>query len=296
MEIKILSHAKINLTLEVLYRRFDGFHQVETVMQELRLADVLYLEDLPDGRIELICDHPLLPADESNLAYRAAECFQSRYAPGKGVKIRLKKNIPLAAGLGGGSSNAAAVLKGLQVLWDISVKEESLVEMAGCLGSDVSFFLYGGTALATGRGELIRPLAPFPQVKVLLVSPANLMLSAGRVYNALVLNKPADKVKTKQFVRILEMERARETCLLHRLLDLLTNDLETAAFSLEKEIKFLKEELKRFGLAALLSGSGPTVFALSTEKDRLEQVRNEMAARGYNTILTETKGPSLRGL
>jgi len=286
----MLSHAKINLTLEVLYRRFDGFHQLETVMQELRLADVLYLEDLPGERIELTCDHPLLPADERNLAYRAAECFQSRYAPGRGVKIRLNKKIPLSAGLGGGSSNAAAVLKGLQVLWNISLKEESLLEMAGRLGSDVPFFLYGGTALATGRGELVRPLAPFPPVKVLLVSPADFMLSTGRVYNALVLDKMADKDKTKKFVRILEKER--ETCLLPRLLDLLTNDLETAAFSLKKEIKFLKEQLQRFGLTALLSGSGPTVFALSTEKDRLEQICKELAARGYNAILTETKGPS----
>jgi len=286
MGIKILSHAKINLTLEILYRRSDGFHQLETVMQELKLADTLYLEEVPGGEIALTCDHPLVPADGSNLAYRAAACFQSRYAPGKGVKIFLKKKIPVAAGLGGGSSNAAAVLKGLQILWDMPLKEEALLEMAAHLGSDVSFFLYGGTALATGRGELVRPLPPFPRVKVLLVSPANLMLSTARVYGALVLDK-LSKERTKEFVRILENEK--EVNLL-QLLNLLTNDLEKAAFSLEKDILLLKKQLQSYGFTVLLSGSGPTVFALSTEEERLERACKELSGRGYNAILTETKG------
>ena len=286
----MLSHAKINMTLEVLCRRSDGFHEIETVMQELQLADCLYLDDLPGGGIELLCDRPLLPTDEGNLAYRAAACFQAKYAPEKGVQIRLKKKIPIAAGLGGGSSNAAAVLKGLQILWNVPLKKELLLKMAACLGSDVSFFLFGGTALATGRGEQIRPLAPFPRVKVLLVSPANLMLSAARVYNALVLDKLAKGNKTREFVRLLEEEG--KTDLLSRLPGLLTNDLEEAAFSLEKEVLLLKKQLQSYGFTVLLSGSGPTVFALSTEEGRLKQAFRELTDKGYSAILTETKGPS----
>lgn len=289
MGLEILSHAKINLTLEVLYRRPDGFHQIETILQELELADSLYLEELPGGRIEILCDHPLVPADQENLAFRAAACFQD-YAPGRGVQIRLKKKIPVAAGLGGGSSNAAAVLKGLQILWDVPLKKELLLKMAAGLGSDVSFFLFGGTALATGRGEQIKPLPSFPRVKVLLVSPANLMLSAGRVYGALVPGKPAGKNKTRELVRVLQKERKED--LLSRLPDLLINDLEEAAFSLEKKVLLLKEILKSYGFTALLSGSGPTVFALSSGEDKLAEACRELAAKGYRTILTETKGAS----
>ncbi|NLX91585.1 MAG: 4-(cytidine 5'-diphospho)-2-C-methyl-D-erythritol kinase [Firmicutes bacterium] len=285
-----MSHAKINLTLEVLYRRPDGFHQIETVLQELELADSLYLEELPDGRIELFCDHPLLPADQGNLAFKAAVCFQE-YAPGRGVQIRLHKRIPIAAGLGGGSSNAAAVLKGLQILWGVPLKKELLFKMAADLGSDVSFFLCGGTALATGRGEQIRPLPPLPRAKVLLVSPANLMLSAGRVYGALVPGKQAGKNKTRELVKALEEER--EESLLSRLPDLLINDLEEAAFSLDHKILLLKEKLrKNYGFTALLSGSGPTVFALSYDEEKLAEACRELADKGYSTILTETKGTS----
>lgn len=289
MGLEILSHAKINLTLEVLYRRPDGFHQIETILQELELADSLYLEDLPGGRIEILCDHPLVPADQENLAFRAAACFQD-YAPGRGVQIRLKKKIPVAAGLGGGSSNAAAVLKGLQILWDVPLKKELLLKMAAGLGSDVSFFLFGGTALATGRGEQIKPLLSFPRVKVLLVSPANLMLSAGRVYGALVPGNRARRNKTRELVRVLQ--KVREKDLLSRLPGLLINDLEEAAFSLDKKILFLKEILKSYGFTALLSGSGPTVFALSDGDKKLAEACRELAAKGYSTILTETKGAS----
>lgn len=294
MSIKVSSHAKINLTLEVLCRRPDGFHELETIMQELQLADDVSLKNLPEGKIELECDHPLLPADEGNLAYKAAALFQEKYAPGRGVKILLKKRIPLAAGLGGGSSNAAAVLKGLGALWKVPLEKKLLTEAAASLGSDVPFFLCGGTALATGRGEKVRPLASFPRMGVLLVSPANLFLSAGRVYGALDLHKLIKRNKTRDFTRILE--EGKKADLFSLLPDLLTNDLEGAVFPLEKKVLLLKKQLEDFGFAALLSGSGPTVFALSSEEGRLEQAGRDLADRGFNVILTETKTPSSQGM
>ncbi|HHU75573.1 MAG TPA: 4-(cytidine 5'-diphospho)-2-C-methyl-D-erythritol kinase [Firmicutes bacterium] len=290
MGIWILSPAKINLTLEVLGRRPDGFHELETIMQELRLADELYLDDLPGGKIELECDHPLLPVDGGNLAYRAAACFQEKYAPGKGVRITLKKRIPLAAGLGGGSSNAAAVLKGLRTVWGVPLEEKQLMEMAATLGSDVSFFLRGGTALATGRGEKINPLPPFPRVKVLLVSPANFFLSAGEVYGALDLHKLVRKNKTGDFIRLLE--RGKPINLFSALPDLLTNDLEQAVFPLAQNVLLLKNKLRDLGFTALLSGSGPTVFALSPGVGRFREAGRDLAKSGFDVILTETKGPS----
>ena len=292
--INILSHAKINLTLEVLFRRDDGFHQIESVMQEIMLADSLWLEELPGGKIELSCDDPSLPVDERNLACRAASGFIAKFAPGKGVKIDLHKRIPLAAGLGGGSSNAAAVLKGLRRMWGIPGRMEDLNDLAASLGSDVTFFLRGGTALAKGRGELVTAVAPFPQVKVLLASPKDMMLSAAEVYSALVADELSPQGKARDLIRILEHERLwerEEVSLpsLQELFALLTNDLEKAAFSLKKEIALLKDRLQGMGLVALLSGSGPTVFALSKDEGPLERAYHELKTEGYRVCLTETK-------
>ena len=295
MSIKVLSYGKINLTLEVLYRREDGFHQIETIMQEIGLADEIALEDLtPETagstreKIRLICDHPLLSADEKNLAYRAASGFINKFAPEKRVKIMLKKRIPIAAGLGGGSSNAAAVIKGLGSLWDITAPPEEQHDLAASLGSDVPFFLYGGTALAEGRGELIRPVAAFPHVEVLIASPKNLMLSAAEVYQALLPAKLSHKNKTKAFLRILKQEMESRSSTLAPFLPLLTNDLEEAAFSLQKDIKLLKNRLRDMGLASLMSGSGPTVFALSEDGEKLSRALYDLRTEGYYAILTNT--------
>ena len=300
MSIQILSHAKINLTLEVLYRREDGYHQIESVMQELKLADRLRLEELPGGKIELICDHPFLPVDESNLAYLAASRFISRFAPGRGVKIDLQKKIPMAAGLGGGSSNAAAVLRGLRRLWGMPRHKEELNDLAVALGSDVPFFLQGGTALAQGRGELVTALSPFPQVGVLLAAPRGLMLSAAQVYSALAAHELSPKGQAEKFIRILEYKKLEkwERAKLYWLFDLFTNDLERAAFSLEKDILLLKNRLQGLGLAALMSGSGPIVFAFSRDKEKekdeekLKRAYQELQGEGYYVFLTETKGRS----
>ena len=297
MSIQVLSHGKINLTLEVLYRRRDGFHQIETIMQEIGLADEISLEELspdPDcggfkrGEIQLKCDHPLLPDGEKNLAYRAASLFISKFAPGKSVKIELKKKIPVAAGLGGGSSNAAAVLKGLRSLWGIPVAPEELLKLAASLGSDVPFFLYGGTALAEGRGELISPAAAFPHTEVLLASPKNLQLSAAEVYQALLSEKLSPGNKTKAFLRALEQEKGSRGSTLTPFLPLLVNDLEEPAFSLQMDIKILKERLSDMGLAPLMSGSGPTVFTLSENKKILSKALQNLRADGYYAILTNT--------
>lgn len=286
MELK--AHAKINLTLEVLYRRNDGFHQIRTILQELELCDILNLEENPGGKIELFCSDSTLPAGEENLAYQAANLLQGRYAPGKGVRIRLNKKIPVAAGLGGGSSNAAAVIKGLNRLWGLSLEKETLAKLGAILGSDVPFFLYGGTCLAEGRGEQVRTLPHFPQVKVLLAAPAGMKLSAAQVYDCLNLDKiPESKATTELFALLAANKKSPENAW-EEISKKLYNHLERPVFSRCKDVALLKQKLLERGLPALLSGSGPTVFALSREEHKLQKVSRALAVQGYKVILTET--------
>jgi len=155
--ISINAYAKINLSLEILGKRPDGYHEVVTVMQTVSLHDTLTLEAAPE--ISLECDRPDL-GDESNLAIKAARLLRERASHPGGALIRLEKRIPVAAGLGGGSSDAAAALKGLNTLWGLRLSEDELRAIGAELGSDVPFFIHGGTAMAQGRGERIRPLPP----------------------------------------------------------------------------------------------------------------------------------------
>jgi 4-diphosphocytidyl-2-C-methyl-D-erythritol kinase len=288
VRLELKSHAKINLTLEVLYRREDGYHQLKTVLQELALHDTLFLEEFPGGSLELLCDDKTLPRGEENLAYRAALLLQSLYAPGKGARMELIKRIPVAAGLGGGSSNAAAVLTGLNQLWNLSLEVETLVELGARLGSDVPFFIYGGTALAEGRGEQIKPLPSFQQAKVLLVAPKGKGLSAAEVYSSLNLDKIPGRTNTNSVVELLEEGCHSRKDPFGELLKLICNDLETAVFTLEEDVFFLKEQLLRKGLAALVSGSGPTVFALSRDEKALREAGKELSLQGHRVIFTET--------
>src|SRR5260370_22788299 len=152
------SYAKINWTLDVLYRRQDGYHEIRTIYQTVSLFDRLDMTQSA-GDISVDCDDPRVPCDDSNLVYRAAAALRQATGTRAGAKIRIEKHIPVAGGLGGGSSNAAAVLIGLSRFWELDVRFELLFEIAASIGSDVPFFLAGGTALGAGRGEEIYPLA-----------------------------------------------------------------------------------------------------------------------------------------
>lgn len=281
------AHAKINLTLEVLARREDGFHQVRSVLQELDLCDILQLKDIPGGRIELNCSDPTLPRDEGNLAYRAARLLRDLFVPTKGVFIKLIKKIPTAAGLGGGSSDAAAVIKGLNKLWGLSLKKETLAKVGAVLGSDVPFFLFGGTCLAEGRGEQVRTLPPFPPARVLLAAPAGLKLSAKQVYDYLNLDTIPESKATIELLGLLSAHKKFPGNNLGEMSKRLYNDLERSVFPRHKNVAFLKQKLLKKGLPALLSGSGPTVFALSRTENELEEAYCDLVAQGYEVVLTK---------
>lgn len=286
-KLNIQAPAKINLTLEILYRRNDGFHQLETVMQELDFGDMLSMEEDPRGNLQLICDYPLIPAGKDNLALKAALLLQERYAPGRGARLILIKKIPMAAGLGGGSSDAAAVLKGLNELWQLKLQTEDLQDLAAGLGSDVAFFLYGGTALARGRGELIEPLPAFPPMHVLLVLPQGKELSTPLVYRTLMWDKIKNGQYTAAFIRLLEQYAHSKNVDLAELRELMVNDLEPAAVALLPELNLLKGTLQQMGLKPLLSGSGPTFFVLSQDVEKL-RFAYETLKTAYHVILTST--------
>src|SRR5258706_4073077 len=155
--IKIKSYAKINWTLDVLFKREDGYHELRTIYQTVSLHDDLRLSE-PNGAIEIICEDQRVPCDETNLAFKAALMLREATGSSKGARIEIEKRIPVAAGLGGGSSNAAATLLALIKLWQIEIEDGELIKLAASLGSDVPFFLIGGTALGAGRGEEVYPI------------------------------------------------------------------------------------------------------------------------------------------
>ena len=169
MSLTLQAYAKINLTLEVLAKRPDGYHEISTILQTISLADTLTFE--PSANLDFRCDVSSLKTPD-NLVLKAARLLQETTGSNKGAIINLTKRIPIAAGLGSGSTDAAATLVGLNQLWELNLSLDKLTEPAAKLGSDVAFFLYGGTALAKGRGEQITPLPPAPEHWLVLLKPA----------------------------------------------------------------------------------------------------------------------------
>lgn len=264
--------AKINLTLDVLYKRPDHYHEVEMIMTTVDLADRIGLESRKDGLIKIISADRFVPDDERNFAYQAAKLLKDTYGISEGVSIKIEKEIPIAAGLAGGSSDAAATLRGLNEMWNLNLTMDELAEHGAKIGSDVSFCVYGGTALATGRGEKIKELPSPPACWVVLAKP-KIGVSTADVYGGLKL----DGIKhpnTKQMIEAIEEEDYELVC------QSLGNVLETVTFNLHPEVVTIKEQMQRFGAdAVLMSGSGPTVFGLVDSESRATRIYNGL--RGF---------------
>ena len=264
--------AKINLTLDVLYKRPDNYHEVEMIMTTVDLADRIGLEPRTDGQIKIISTDRFVPNDERNFAYQAAKLLKDTYGITEGVSIKIDKEIPIAAGLAGGSSDAAATLRGLNEMWNLNLTMDELAEHGAKIGSDVSFCIYGGTALATGRGEKIKELSAPPTCWVVLAKP-KIGVSTADVYGGLKLEgiKHPD---TKQMIEAIETQDYELLC------KCLGNVLETVTFKLHPEVITIKEQMQRFGAdAVLMSGSGPTVFGLVDSETRATRIYNGL--RGF---------------
>lgn len=260
--LTIKAPAKINLGLTVLRRRPDGYHDLSSVMQQISLADTIRLEPQREPGCSFYCSEPSL-AGKDNLVCRAAALLVERAALGAslpGVKISLYKHIPAAAGLGGGSSDAAAALKALNVFWKLALSMEQLVEIGALLGSDIPYCLRGGTALVGGGGGKVTSLPALPFYWVILALPAGITLSTAQVYSML---EPVQFSRPPLAPLISAVREQREESLQDWFAGGLTNTLEAAVLPACSSLGTLKKEFLNLGLYPAMSGSGPAFFALT---------------------------------
>lgn len=271
-EYRIKAYAKINLGLDVVRRLENGYHEVKMVMQTVGIYDVLDFQRTAGG-IVITTDSGELPTDENNLIYKAAKLMMEAYHIGEGVKIHLEKNIPIAAGMAGGSTDAAATLKGMNRLFDLGCTLKDLMELGVKIGADVPYCVMGGTALAEGIGEKLTPLAPAPDCYVLVAKP-DINVSTKYVYEHLDAQEIVKHPDIDGMVEAITEES------LQGILDRMENVLETVTVSAYPVIQTIKDRMKELGaINSLMSGSGPTVFGIFVEKD--------MARRAYDKLEEE---------
>jgi 4-diphosphocytidyl-2-C-methyl-D-erythritol kinase len=258
--------AKINLSLRVLGRRRDGYHELETVLQTISLHDTITITVTGSSEIVLTCDDRSLPTGADNLVYRAAASLQSRFAPGSGARLRLEKRIPAQAGLGGGSADAAVTLLALAYLWQTKATAHELSEIAGTLGADVPFFFLGGTALGTGTGRDLKSLPDVPDQFLLVLKP-KASVPTSEAYKSL----QARSLTSAEAKTILSSsDRSKVSYRFDS--KALQNDFEPAVFELEPEIERAKVALMKAGAeAVLLAGSGSAVFGIFDSGDAQER-------------------------
>ena len=272
----ISAPAKVNLTLSVLGKRDDGYHQLESLMQMLALADMLRFDVAPNSEILFSCSDPQL-SGPNNLVMQAAQLLQSRCSRPRGVKIHLEKRIPVQAGLGGGSSDAAATLTALNEFWNLHLSGETLAILAAQLGSDVPFFLNGPTALVRGRGEAVMSVSHRAVGHVVLVKGEK-GLSTATVYARLNVREMGAMVQKTMEPRTEAMWRALQHESYPDILQALHNDLELPAFALLPDLKHTRECMLRAGCdAALLCGSGATLFGLCPDEKTAQRAVHQLA-------------------
>ena len=269
------SFAKINLSLRVLGKRADGYHEIRTVLQTVSLHDDLHFESNPSDELIFSCEDPRIPTGATNLVIKAAQTLRDCYGVKSGASIRLEKRIPVEGGLGGGSSNAAVSLLGLARLWKLSAKPADLVRLAAELGADVPFFLEGGRALATGIGTSVKPLPDVATQQLLIVTPVA-SVSTAIAYKA--LSAPALTTSdSNPILAISHTEADFADSKQWPLCDHLENDFERVIFDMEPEIGRLKNALMQAGArCALLAGSGSSVFAVFENEDVLSYAANAL--------------------
>ncbi|MFE5324465.1 4-(cytidine 5'-diphospho)-2-C-methyl-D-erythritol kinase [Paenibacillus sp. NPDC056579] len=265
--------AKINLSLDVLHKREDGYHEVEMVMTMVDLADRIEMQELPRDTIIISSQAGYIPLDEKNLAFQAAKLIKDRYDVKQGVYIHLDKKIPVAAGLAGGSSDAAATLRGLNRLWKLNIPTDELQRLGAELGSDVPFCVTGGTAVATGRGEKLEAIESPPQCWVVLAKPP-INVSTSEIYGKLRANAIKHHPSTARVIDAIRQKRFDLLC------DNLGNVLEEVTLDLYPEVRQLKDCMIRLGAdGVLMSGSGPTVFGLVSKEAKVPRIYNGL--RGF---------------
>ncbi|MDO8581097.1 MAG: 4-(cytidine 5'-diphospho)-2-C-methyl-D-erythritol kinase [Candidatus Omnitrophota bacterium] len=284
------SPAKLNLYLRIVGKRADGYHELVTLFERIDLCDEIRLKPLKDGSIRIRCSHPDVPCNSQNIAYQAAQLLKKGLNVPSGVEITIRKRIPVAAGLGGGSSNAATVLKGLNQLWKLKLNVPQLVDYARQIGSDVPFFLYDTSyALGTCRGDKITKVSLRAKLWHVLVVPRVKMLTK-MVYGE--VKAPLTEVKLS-----LTKKNDNVNILIHHLRNndikavgaTLCNDLEPAIFRLNPRLKDLKEKLKLFDIQGVaISGSGPSIFALTKTSSEALRIKKLLTQHFKQVFVVQT--------
>ncbi len=277
--LTIQAPAKLNLTLEVLGKRRDGYHEIRSVLQTINLCD-----DITFRSSQVVTVKSDIPewAPEKSLVMKAADLLRKTTGCLKGAALEISKRIPLVAGLGGDSSDAAAVLRGLNELWGLGLAHDELLQLAAELSSDVAFFLHGGTALVKGRGEKVTPLPPFPHRWVVLVVPGvpRLPGKTGQMYARLKASHFTDGQATERLAD--ELRKGKEPSVLF-------NTFEKVAFSRFSELRVYRDHIRKLGAETLhLAGSGPSLFTLLADRTRAEDLYTRCKNQSMETYLVET--------
>ena len=279
--MKIKAYGKVNISLDVVGKREDGYHLLSMIMQNIDLYDEIEVEKQECGII-LECNKSYVPVDNRNLAYKAAEIFKERYDIVDGVKINIEKNIPVSAGLAGGSTDAAAVLKVMNKLFNVNATEEELMELGLKLGADIPYCIHGGTALCEGIGEIITPIKPFRDKIVVLLKPA-FGVSTKEVYKNFNLEKVKQHPKTAEIINAIENDD------LNFVASNMKNLLENVTLRKHKILIKIKEEMNACGaINSMMSGSGPTVFAFFDDMLKAQRCFEKMKKKYSDVFITRT--------
>lgn len=281
--ICIKARAKINLSLDVLGKREDGYHDVKMIMQSISLHDKVFLNLIDEKCIRISCDKRWVPSNSDNIAYKAAKILMDKYNLQKGINIKIVKNIPVAAGLAGGSADAAAVLRGMNEIFSLNLTQEELMQLGKTIGADIPFCIKGGTMLAEGIGEILTEIKPLKNVDIVLVKP-RISVSTAWVYKNLNIDKIVLRPDTDYLISLVEKRD------LQNLGKKMVNVLESVTIKNYEIIGEIKEKLVKLGaFGSMMSGSGPTVFGVFENRLTAQRAYEEIKRDNrWDCILTET--------
>lgn len=283
MHKKYKSRAKINLSLDIKGKMENGYHEVDMIMQKIDLFDEIYMKIIPKGiKIESNCIY--LPTDSRNIVYKAAEMMIDKYKLKSGIYIYIEKNIPISAGLAGGSTNAATVIQGINEMFKIGLSQKNMMSLGVGLGADVPFFFMSGAARAEGIGEKLTPVKGLSDIWI-VVTKANLSVSTMKVYDSLVPNDYRIHPDIEGMIQALKDEN------IYMISEKLGNVLENATFRLYPVVEKDKKLMKSFGAkGVLMSGSGPSIFGLFSKSDHAKAAYKNFSKINGQTFLVKTYG------
>ena len=274
--------AKINLTLDVLFKRDDDYHELEMIMSSVDLADYLTFTPLEENKIEVYTNKAFLPVDRRNHVYQIIKLVKDRYGIRTGMLVEIEKKIPVAAGLGGGSTDAAATLRALNRIWNLEMTLDEMIELGMCVGTDVPYSLVGGTAFVSGLGEIVTPLKPMPSCWVVLAKP-RISVSTKTVFRALEVEQLTCEPKSRSVARAIQAGDY------YGMVNNLSNALEAVTFERHPTLRQLSDRMERYGMDGVtMSGSGPTIIGFSQNYSRAKRVYNSLRGFCEEVYITRT--------